>query len=1021
MYGFLQRLSLWLSRAAAGELDPDDAPLHPPVIYGQTGSRLFVVGADAPAPEGEAAWVGFAKTESREHRVDIVGWEELPTSAQSALAILLPRPFSWEYPERIDELFDALERQGIVIEGLWKMLALCSRATPKGQPLHVVMGTPMRRGHDGRPRYHIAVWEIAAEMSDRLQNILPQADDNNELTQARKELSDAVLEWAKLTRLSWCWVAENRPEIVIRRDDRSPLLFFKDKIISIWGCGAIGAHVAEWLTRAGSRKLILYDNDIVTPGILVRQPFTDGDVGRGKVWALRDRLLAIRPDLEIDANAENVLNGPLARNDWHDGADIVIDATASSLVRLKLELLRRLPLVESRTIVGMLFGHTAERAIATIARPEYSGGPEDILRRAKLDSLAASQLRAFADEFWPSEPRTEHFQPEPGCSDITFRGSGAEVAALSAELLHAVSIELAAHAAPATAHLFALPAAEHEGVRSARLSWNAATTLEDGIGDYELRLAPEALAEIRGWIAHNNRALDPASETGGILYGRRDETSRIVWVDRASGPPPDSVATPGEFLCGTEGVEDMTIARATGSRGELSYLGIWHTHPQMSPRPSLRDLAGMFGLVASQPLREAVMLIVGGTVGEEQLAGYVFNGDELHGGGEIEVLIEPHPKNALPCSSQVTRDIGLALSGGGSRAVAFHLGCLRALHDRGILDRVRVVSGVSGGALMTGLWAYGSTHFEEFDDIVCGLLRTGLQRRILRRALLSRRTPQALASSMLATGASASARVMRRLGRVALPRSWSRTDAFADVLTDIFDGALMHDSRVMDGLDVVINACDLRTGHAFRFGSRESGSWALGRIPDNHVDLATSVAASAAYPLLLPALERSWPLEKRDGSIALERVALADGGVFDNLGTSCLRPGRSDQHSYNVFGVDYVISCDAGRGQLEPRAPGHLLSRVSRSFEASFRKLQDAGRAALHTHDAHGELKGFVMPYLGQQDTNLPWQPPDLVRREQVVKYPTDFAAMNAVTIALLARRGEQLTRLLIEAYCPDL
>jgi Patatin-like phospholipase len=43
--------------------------------------------------------------------------------------------------------------------------------------------------------------------------------------------------------------------------------------------------------------------------------------------------------------------------------------------------------------------------------------------------------------------------------------------------------------------------------------------------------------------------------------------------------------------------------------------------------------------------------------------------------------------------------IGLALSGGGSRAIAFHLGCLRALHDLGILPQVKVLSTVSGGAL----------------------------------------------------------------------------------------------------------------------------------------------------------------------------------------------------------------------------------------------------------------------------------------------------------------------------------
>jgi NTE family protein len=53
------------------------------------------------------------------------------------------------------------------------------------------------------------------------------------------------------------------------------------------------------------------------------------------------------------------------------------------------------------------------------------------------------------------------------------------------------------------------------------------------------------------------------------------------------------------------------------------------------------------------------------------------------------------------------RRIGLALSGGGSRAIAFHLGCLRALHDRGVLEKISVISAVSGGSVVTALYAYG--------------------------------------------------------------------------------------------------------------------------------------------------------------------------------------------------------------------------------------------------------------------------------------------------------------------------
>jgi predicted acylesterase/phospholipase RssA len=1021
MYGFLERLWLWLTKAATGQLDPEDAPLHPPVIYNQRGSTLFIPTADAPPVEGEP-WVGFATLDlnSRFH-TDIIDWETTPPGRASALAILLPEPFSWEYPERVGDLLDALERQGIAIAPLWRMLALCATLRGEGEPLHMVLGTPMRRGHDGRRRQHLAVWEISGETAGHLRDIVPNADDGKELADARSSYSEALLKWAKLTPLTWCQVAEDRSEIVIRRDEHSPIPeAFAGRTISIWGCGAIGAHVAEWLARAGVAGLVLYDNDIVTPGILVRQPFTAADIGMWKVKALSARLLAIRPDLTIAAKPQNVLNGSLAGESWHDDADIVIDATASALVRLKLEMLLATENVERRTVIGMLFGHTAERSIATVAPAGYSGGTEDVLRRTKIACAGTRHLRGFADEFWPTEPRTQHFQPEPGCSDVTFRGSGAEVAALAAELLHAVSTELVAKStSQASAHMFALPAADHDGWRSARLSWEPAITLADGVGDYQLRLAPEALAEIRGWVARNDRALDPASETGGVLHGRRDETSRIIWVDKASGPPPDSIATPGEFLCGTEGVQDLTISGTQHSRGELRYLGMWHTHPQMSPGASLRDLAGMLGLVATQPLREAVMLIVGGNAGSEQLAGYVFNGDTLQSEGRIEIVVEPRPSNA-PVPVPAVRDVGLALSGGGSRAIAFHLGCLRALADRDVLDRVRVVSGVSGGALMSALWAYGPERFDEFDSNVSELLRTGLQRRIASRALLSRRLPQAASSSVVGGGVAALARLAGRSGSAPLPRWRSRTDAFVDVLADIFSEALLTDNRSRDELDVVINACDLRTGHAVRFGSMESGSWTLGRILAD-VDLASAVTASAAYPLLLPALDRSWCFEAHDGSVSRKRLVLTDGGVFDNLGTSCLRPGRSAAHSYNVFRVEYVISCDAGRGQLAAKTPFHAPSRVKRSFEATFRKLQDSGRAVLHAHAAHGELKGFVMPYLGQQDRDLPWEPPDLVRRETVADYPTDFAAMAPGMVERIARRGEQLTRLLLDAYCPEL
>ena len=57
----------------------------------------------------------------------------------------------------------------------------------------------------------------------------------------------------------------------------------------------------------------------------------------------------------------------------------------------------------------------------------------------------------------------------------------------------------------------------------------------------------------------------------------------------------------------------------------------------------------------------------------------------------------------------------LALSGGGSRAIAFHLGCMRSLQREGILDKVEVISSVSGGSVLAALYCQHEGDFESFE------------------------------------------------------------------------------------------------------------------------------------------------------------------------------------------------------------------------------------------------------------------------------------------------------------------
>jgi len=360
--------------------------------------------------------------------------------------------------------------------------------------------------------------------------------------------------------------------------------------------------------------------------------------------------------------------------------------------------------------------------------------------------------------------------------------------------------------------------------------------------------------------------------------------------------------------------------------------------------------------------------------------------------------------------------IGLALSGGGSRAVAFHLGCLRALNDFGLLDRIDILSTISGGSIIGAYFAYTpNKSFSEFDADICQFLQRGFHWRIVKELA----KPENLIRCGTNLIASKASIIMSRIhsNERTIQRYPSRTDMFHRVLQrDVFSNLTMNSPRRGD-INVVIGACELRTGSAFRFGNTQSGGWRHGEMVDWNVEVGFATAASAAYPLLLPAFDRTWKFRNREKETD-HRVLIADGGVYDNLGLQVLEPGRDSNVSLHTFPCDYLIVCNAGQGQeTGTGVPFGFLARVYRSFEIVHRRVQDSAMHRLHQLKQAGQIKGFVLPYLGQQDSNLPWKPTDLVPRSEVVNYPTDFAAMSDAWIQKLADRGEQLTRGLVDYY----
>ncbi|MDP9421365.1 MAG: Mov34/MPN/PAD-1 family protein [Pseudomonadota bacterium] len=629
MFGLFDRIDQWFRAAGAGQLDPEDAPLHPPVAY--TGSNItFVVKADTPAIEETSFWLGRAELQQiRDVRFDVLDWtaigdwDDKPKKhSHIAAAILLSRALPLEFPSKIKDLYQALENAGVPVSLLIRLLRLVALMTEKGTSAHIVLGAPMRRKAAGEPlRPHLTVWEIDSEAIEKLR---AYALENSESDEAR----DAVLEWMVTAKVAWCPVLEDRPEIVNRRDDRSIGASLRGKRVLLWGCGALGSAVAEQVVRAGAKAIGLFDSGIVKPGVLVRQRYADIDIGRGKAKALHDRLDALGLPCAITSEAINLRNGALAKfhiADW----DLIVDATASKGVahRIERELAGtqlRIPLATLTISAGAEYGSVA------VKMPGYTGGPVQIARQAKLAAFQRNASHESVRAFWPKPEEIQVFQPEPGCSEPTFIGSAADLDFHAAALLNLALQRIGSLADEFSSTDFILAPwlplkrRKQNPLRYEFVGYDAHAEQRHG---FQVLHSEAAAKGIAAEIVRISRERSSRVETGGLMFGEIDDSHRYVWVDSVSGPPPDSEASPEKFICGVAGTVDLARAKSRASGGSSKFVGIWHTHPVSRGAPSEDDLRAMAQLLFLQPFppRQVAMLIVGFAATRPELNFYLFH------------------------------------------------------------------------------------------------------------------------------------------------------------------------------------------------------------------------------------------------------------------------------------------------------------------------------------------------------------------------------------------------------------
>lgn len=231
-----------------------------------------------------------------------------------------------------------------------------------------------------------------------------------------------------------------------------------------------------------------------------------------------------------------------------------------------------------------------------------------------------------------------------------------------------------------------------------------------------------------------------------------------------------------------------------------------------------------------------------------------------------------HPVEFIPGDAQRKPEpgIGLCLSGGGYRAMVFHLGALWRLYETGLLRQLQRISSVSGGSITAARLAlkWNTLSFDparihsDFVPQVVEPIRSLAEETIDAEAIF--------------------------LG-IALPGRVSERVASA-YKAHLFGDATLQD--LPDQPRFVINATNVQSGALWRFMKPYMRDYRVGEVKSPPVSLALAVAASSAFPPVLSPVELPLKPEWFTPGSGLDlarppftkKAILTDGGVYDNLG-----------------------------------------------------------------------------------------------------------------------------------------
>ena len=159
--------------------------------------------------------------------------------------------------------------------------------------------------------------------------------------------------------------------------------------IGVAGLGGLGSNVLSHLVRAGIRRFVAADFDVVSASNLNRQFFFADQVGRKKTEALAENLRRIDPDLELDFRDLRLTEENT--QDLFADCDVVVEAFDKA---------------DAKT---MLIGALADSGIPVVAASGLAGFGKSndiqVRKAGKALYLVGDLVSGISPELAPASPR----------------------------------------------------------------------------------------------------------------------------------------------------------------------------------------------------------------------------------------------------------------------------------------------------------------------------------------------------------------------------------------------------------------------------------------------------------------------------------------------------------------------------------------------------------------------------------------------------------------------------------------